>query len=39
MDAPSDAASEFEIAKIESAILLLVDQPRWSHGAVPTIPW
>jgi hypothetical protein len=39
MDAASVAASDFEIAKVESAILLLVDQPRWAQSAVPTIPW
>jgi hypothetical protein len=39
VDAPSVAASGFEISKVESVILLLVDQPRWAHGAVPTIPW
>jgi hypothetical protein len=33
------AASGFEISKLDSVILLLVDQSRWDHGAVPTIPW
>jgi hypothetical protein len=39
VDAPSVAASGFEISKVESVILLLVDQPRWASSAVPTIPW
>jgi hypothetical protein len=39
VDAPSVAASELEISKVESVILLLVDQSRWAHSAVPTIPW
>ena len=39
VDAPSVAASGFEISKIESVILLLVDQPRWTHSAIPSIPW
>ena len=39
VDAPSVPASEFEIARLESVILLLVDQPRWAHNAIPTIPW
>ena len=39
VDAPTVAASELEIARVESVILLLVDQSRWAHNAVPTIPW
>jgi hypothetical protein len=39
VDAPTVAASGFEIAKIETVILLLVDQTRWAHRAVPSIPW
>jgi hypothetical protein len=38
-DAPSVEASGFEISKLESVILLLIDQPRWVHSAIPTIPW
>jgi hypothetical protein len=39
VDAPSVGASGFEISKIESVILLLIDQPRWASNAVPPIPW
>jgi hypothetical protein len=39
VDAPSVAALGFEISKLESVILLLIDQPRWAHGTVPPIPW
>jgi hypothetical protein len=39
VDSPSVGASGFEISKIESVILLLVDQPRWAHSAIPPIPW
>ena len=39
VDAPSVVASEFEISRVESVILLLVDQPRWARSAIPTIPW
>lgn len=39
VDAPSVGASGFEISKVESVILLLVDQPRWAHSAIPPIPW
>jgi hypothetical protein len=39
VDAPSVAACGFDISKVESVILLLVDQPRWTHGAIPSIPW
>jgi hypothetical protein len=39
VDAPSVAASGFEISKVESVILLLVDHSRWAHGAIPSIPW
>jgi hypothetical protein len=39
VDAPSVPASGFEISKLESVILLLIDVPRWAHGAVPSIPW
>lgn len=39
VDAPSLVASELEISKVESVILLLVDQSRWAQSAVPTIPW
>jgi hypothetical protein len=39
VDAPSVGASGFEISKVESVILLLVDQPRWASNAVPPIPW
>jgi len=39
VDAPTVAASELKIAKVESVILLLVDQSRWAHSAVPSIPW
>lgn len=39
VDAPSIPASGLETSKLESVILLLVDQPRWAHGAIPSIPW
>jgi hypothetical protein len=39
VDAPSVAASGLDITRVESVILLLVDQSRWAHSAVPTIPW
>ena len=39
VDAPSLVASELELSKVESVILLLVDQSRWAQSAVPTIPW
>jgi hypothetical protein len=39
VDAPSVEASRFDLAKLEAAIQLLVDQRRWAHGAVPMIPW
>jgi hypothetical protein len=39
VDTPSVGATGFEISKIESAILLLVDQPRWAHGAISPMPW
>jgi hypothetical protein len=39
VDAPSVGASGFEISKVESVILLLIDQPRWASNAVPPIPW
>jgi hypothetical protein len=39
VDSPSVPASGFEISKLESVILLLIDLPRWAHGAVPSIPW
>ncbi|HYU20411.1 MAG TPA: hypothetical protein VEQ11_17110 [Chloroflexota bacterium] len=39
VDAPSLEASRFDMAKLESAIELLVDQRRWSRGAIPMIPW
>jgi hypothetical protein len=39
VDAPSVVASEFEISRVESVILLLVDQPRWARSAIPSIPW
>ena len=39
VDAPSVRAAGFEISKLESVILLLVDQPRWTHSAIPPIPW
>ena len=38
VDAPSVGASGFEISKVESVILLLIDQPRWASNAVPAIP-
>ena len=38
-DAPSVPASGFELSKLESAILLLVEQRRWAHNAIPAIPW
>ena len=39
VDAPSVEASRFDLAKLESAIGLLVDQQRWARGAIPMIPW
>src|SRR5581483_1179185 len=39
VDAPSVMASRFEIAQLESVILLLIDQRRWAGGALPMIPW
>ena len=39
VDAPSVGASGFDIAKVESVILLLIDQPRWASSAIPSIPW
>src|SRR6266540_3659448 len=39
VDAPSLEASRFDMAKLESAIELLVDPRRWSRGAMPMIPW
>jgi len=39
VDSPSLVASELEISKVESVILLFVDQPRWAHNTIPTIPW
>ena len=39
VDAPSVDASRFDLAKLEAAIALLVDQRRWARGAVPMIPW
>ena len=39
VDAPSVRAAGFEISKLESVILLLVDQPRWTRSAIPPIPW
>ena len=39
VDAPSVEASRFELAKLEAAIALLVDQRRWARGAIPMIPW
>ncbi len=39
VDAPSIEASAFEMAHLESAIRLLVDQSQWSGGVIPMIPW
>jgi phosphatidate phosphatase APP1 len=39
VDAPRISASDFEVAKLESVILLLIDQRRWAAGALPMIPW
>jgi hypothetical protein len=39
VDAPSVGASGFEIAKVESVILLLINQSRWASNAIPSIPW
>jgi hypothetical protein len=39
VDAPSVSASEFDVSKLEAVILVFVDQPRWAHSAIPTIPW
>ena len=39
VDAPSVEASGFDLAKLEAAIELLVDQRRWARGAIPMIPW
>jgi hypothetical protein len=39
VDGPRLEASRFDLAKLESAIALLVDQRRWAHGAVPMISW
>ena len=39
VDAPSIEASAFDIAHVESAIQLLVDQSLWSGGVIPMIPW
>jgi hypothetical protein len=38
VDAPTVATSGFEISSVESVIMLLVDQPRWTNGAIPSIP-
>lgn len=39
VDAPSVPASGFDLSKLESAVLLLVEQRRWAHNAIPSIPW
>ena len=39
VDAPGLEASRFDLAKLEAAIGLLVDQRRWARGATPMIPW
>ena len=39
VDAPSIEASTFEMAHLESAIQLLVDQSLWTRGVIPMIPW
>jgi hypothetical protein len=39
VDAPSIDASRFDIARLEAAIELLVDQRRWARGSIPMIPW
>ena len=39
VDAPSIEASALDIAHVESAIQLLVDQSLWSGGMIPMIPW
>jgi hypothetical protein len=39
VDAPSVAASGFDISMVETVILILVDQPRWARSVIPTIPW
>jgi hypothetical protein len=39
VDAPSVEASRFEMAQLEMAIELLVDQRRWARGGIPMIPW
>jgi hypothetical protein len=39
VDSPHIGATEFEIAKLESVILILIDERRWAGGALPMIPW
>lgn len=39
VDSPRVEASDFDLAKLESAIELLADQRRWARGAMPMIPW
>ncbi len=39
VDAPSVEASRFDLAQLEAAVELLVDQHRWVRGAIPMIPW
>jgi hypothetical protein len=37
--APSVPAAGFDLSNLEAAILLLVEQRRWAHNAIPSIPW
>jgi hypothetical protein len=39
VDAPNVPVTDFEIANVEAAILLLADQRRWARGAIPMITW
>ncbi|MBA2449012.1 MAG: hypothetical protein H0V51_13390 [Chloroflexi bacterium] len=39
VDAPSVEAFRFDLAQLEAAIELLVDQRRWGRGIIPMIPW
>src|SRR4051812_833588 len=39
VDAPNVSVTDFEIASVEAAILLLADQRCWARGAIPMIPW
>ena len=39
VDAPSVEAARFDLAQLEAAIELLIDQRRWGRGIIPMIPW